>query len=212
MIITIEKFQQLFNIANSNMDEVDKSIAFIQIISGKSQADIEKMSIDKFNRVCKMANAIIDESLQKSMDKKPSQYFWVGMRPFFINYDISKLPAGKYIEISHYGSDIIGNLHKIMASLVYEVQLTWKGFKVMPYDASRHQEISELMLKANFKHCYDISVFFYLVFKNSILNLRDYLEQKSQNPELVEKALTGFKEITDGFRMPKWYQNSKISV
>jgi len=69
-----------------------------------------------------------------------------------------------------------------------------------------------LMLKADFKVCYDISVFFYLVFKNSILNLRDYLAEKTEKPELVDQALTGFKEITDGFRMPKWYQSSKISA
>lgn len=212
MKLTIEKFQQLYSVATSNMDEVDKAISFVQVFTGKSVHDIEKLNVKKFNKLCLKVKNVFEDAMNKANNSKPSNYLWIGRKLFYINYNISELSANKYVETSVYGQELVTNLHKLMASMVYEVKLTWRGLKIMPYNATKHEKISELMLKADFKTCYNMAVFFYLLFRNSLLSMKDYLVAESKNRELVETALTGFTEIMDGFTMPKWCQNLKQSV
>lgn len=212
MRLTVEKFQQLNYVAQSDLEDIDKAIEFVRIFTGKTVTDVEKMNVKRFNRLCSQVMKAFEDAMQKVSDDKPSNYLWVGGKLFFIDYDIAKISANKYVETAIFGSNIIDNLHKVMATMVYETKLTWKGFKVKRYDPSRHEQISNLMLKADFKHCYHLAVFFYQLFKNSIISLKPYMEQEAQNKEALDKALTDFTEIMDGLPMPKWCQNLKISV
>jgi hypothetical protein len=52
MKLTIELFQKLNFVAQSDLEEVDKAIEFVRIFTGKSAEQIEKMNIKKFNRLC----------------------------------------------------------------------------------------------------------------------------------------------------------------
>lgn len=212
MKLTIEKFQQLHNIAMSDLDEVDKAIEFVRIFTGKTAEQIDKMNINKFNRLCKKVLDIFENSMQKINDDKPTNWLWVGTKLFYINYNVAEIGANKYVETAIFSQNLIDNLHKVMASMVYETKWTWKGVKVLPYDSSKHAKISELMLKADFKHCYFIAVFFYQVFRNLIVSLKPYMEQEAKDKEKVREALIGFTETMDGLPMPKWCQNLKLSV
>ena len=210
MRLTIERFQQLYKVATSNMDEIDKAISFVQIYTGKSIHDIEKLNVRKFNKICGKIKDGFDKAMEQANDHKPSNYLWVGRKLFYINYNIAEISANKYVETSLYGQEVVTNLHKFMASMVYEVKLTWKGLKVKPYDSTRHEKISEIMLQADFKTCYNAAVFFYLIFRNSLIGMKDYLIEQTDQREMVETALTGFTEIMDGFTMPKWSQSLKL--
>ena len=212
MKLTIQRFQQLNNIAQSDLDDVDKAIEFVRIFTGKTPEEVDKMNVKKFNRLCKKVLDIFENSMQKVNDDKPSNWLWVGTKLFYINYDIAELSANKYVETAIFSQNLIDNLHKVMATMVYETEWTWKGIKVKPYDSSKHAKISDLMLKADFKHCYHVAVFFYQLLRNSILSLKPFMEAEAKNPQAVEKALTDFTEIMDGLPMPKWCQNLKISV
>jgi hypothetical protein len=166
MKLTIEKFQQLYAVSTSDMTDLDKSIAFIQIVSGKSQTDIESMKVSKFNKECKKVNDTFAKSMEVLNNSKPSNWFWVGGKLYYINYDIKQLSANKYVEVATFAKDIIGNLHKILASMVYETKWTWKGVKILPYTGANHEKVSERMLKADFKVAYNTALFFYLLFNN----------------------------------------------
>jgi hypothetical protein len=98
-----------------------------------------------------------------------------------------------------------------MATMVVPMKWTIRGLKPKEYDATNHEDIANDMAEAEFKHCYHAAVFFYALFKNSILALAPYMETATNKKEL-ERALTNFKEASDGFTMPSWYQNLKISV
>jgi hypothetical protein len=212
MKLTIQRFQELNNIAQSDLEEVDKAIEFVRIFTGKTPEEVDKMNVKKFNRLCKKVLDIFENSMQKVNDDKPSNWVWVGRKLFYINYNIAEISANKYVETAIFSQNLIDNLHKVMATMVYETKLTWNGIKVMPYDASKHAKISDIMLKADFKHCYHVAVFFYQLLRNSILSLKPFMEAEAENPEAVEKALIDFTEIMDGLPMPKWCQNLKISV
>lgn len=211
MKLTIEKFQKLNNVALSDLDDIDKAIEFVRIFTGQTVDDVEKMNVDKFNKLCAKVNKAFNEAMKK-VDDKPSNWLIVKGKVFYINYNIAEISANKYVETAIFGQNLIENLHKVMATMVYKTKLTWKGYKPLPYDATEHEKISELMLQADFKHCYHLAVFFYQVFKNSILSLKPFMEQEAKDKEKLEAALTDFTEIMDGLPMPKWCQNLKVSV
>ena len=212
MKLTIQRFQQLNNIAQSDLEDVDKAIEFVRIFTGKNAEQVDKMNVKKFNRLCKKVLDIFENSMQKVNDAKPSNWMWVRGKLFYINYNIAEISANKYVETAIFSQNLIDNLHKVMATMVYETKLTWKGIKVKPYDPSKHERMSDFMLQADFKHCYHVAVFFYQLLRNSILSLKPYMEQEAENPEAVEKALTDFTETMDGLPMPKWCKNLNVSV
>jgi hypothetical protein len=212
MKLTIEKFQKLNNIALSDLDDIDKAIEFVRIFTGKQIDDIEKMNVAKFNKLCNKVNKLFSNAMKKVDDDKPSNWLVVRGKVYFINYNIAEIAANKYVETAIFGQNLIDNLHKVMATMVHKTKLTWKGFKPVPYDAAEHERISEIMLQADFRHCYHLAVFFYQVFKNSILSLKPFMEEEAKDKAKLEAALTDFTEIMDGLPMPKWCQNLKISV
>ena len=212
MKVTIEKFQQLNNIAQSDLEDVDKAIEFVRIFTGKTPEQIDSMNVKKFNRLCKKVLDIFENSMQKVNDDKPSNWMWIGTKLFYINYNIAEISANKYVETAIFSENLIDNLHKVMATMVYETKWTLKGVKIKPYDPSKHAKISDLMLKADFKYCYHVAVFFYQLLRNSIVSLKPFMEAEAENPQKVAEALTDFTEIMDGLPMPKWCQNLKVSV
>lgn len=212
MKLTIEKFQQLNNIAQSDLEDVDKAIEFVRIFTEKTPEQIDSMNVKKFNRLCKKVLDIFENSMQKVNDAKPSNWMWVRGKLFYINYNIAEISANKYVETAIFSQNLIDNLHQVMATMVYETKLTWKGIKVKPYDSSKHARISEFMLKAEFKHCYHVAVFFYQLFRNSIVSLKPFMEAEAKDQGKLSEALTDFTEIMDGLPMPKWCQSLKVSV
>jgi hypothetical protein len=212
MKLTIQTFQQLNNIAQSDLEDVDKAIEFVRIFTGKTAEQVDKMNVKKFNRLCKKVLDIFEKSMQKVNDEKPSNWMWVKGKLFYINYSIAEISANKYVETAIFSQNLIDNLHKVMATMVYETEWTWKGVKVKPYDSSKHEKISNLMLQADFRHCYHVAVFFYQLLRNSIVNLRPFMEAEAENPQKVAEALTDFTKTMDGLPMPKWCQNLKVSV
>jgi hypothetical protein len=212
MKLTIEKFQQLNNIALSDMKEFDKAIEFVRIFTGKTIEQIDDMSVTKFNKICSKVMAKFDDAIKKIDNDKPKNWIKVCGKLYYINYNIAQISANKYVETAIFSNDVIGNLHKILATMVYETKWTWKGVKILPYNAAKHEEISTIMLQSDFKESYHTALFFYHVFKNTILNLKPYLEKKAKSQEIVQEALTDFIVTMDGLPMPKWCQNLKISA
>jgi len=212
MKLTIEMFKKLNYVAQSDLEDIDKAVEFVRIFTGKSAEEIEKMKVDKFNKLCLKVTDVFSKSMETMDNDKPSNWLWVKGKLFYINYNIAELSANKYVETAVFGSNVIDNLHKIMATMVYETKFTLKGIKVKPYDASKHAKISDMMLKADFSKCYHVAVFFYQLFKNSIVSLKPFMEQEAKHPEKLEEALTDFIVTMDGLQMPKWCQNLNISV
>ena len=64
MKLTIELFQKLNYVAQSDLDEVDKAIEFVRIFTGKSAEEIDKLSVKKFNRLCNKVNGRFNKALK----------------------------------------------------------------------------------------------------------------------------------------------------
>lgn len=204
MRINVETFQKLYSISLSDMDEFEKSTEYVKILTGKSEDEINRMSVRSFNKMCKRVNYSFELVGEKTQKGKPRNFVWVNGRLYKLIYDIRT--AGKYVETATFATDIIGNLHLIMATMAQPVRFTWNGLKVVERD---HNEIAEDMLKLNMADAYHAAVFFYLVFRESLVSSMTYFGEEDKDQK--EAVLTFIKSL-DGYIKPSWSANLKTSV
>ena len=211
MKITIFKFQQLYAISQMEMDELDKSILLVQTLLDKSQFEVETMKVKKFNKVCEQINKSFEIFNKKLESDKPKQIVKVNGKWYFLNYEITKKPmnAGRYVEVASFSNDIIGNLHKILASMANPMEWTLKGLKVKKYDATEHEDIANDMLHLNFSVAYHAAVFFCALFNESIKALLHSLELPKEKKEEANQIVQNLTKVMVGSTTPKWLQNLK---
>ena len=204
--MTIKQFQELYYVATSEDMDLDKSIKMVGIVTGKTPEQVEKMSMRKFNILCGAVHnhfKIFEKDLLKG---KPKKIVRVGKRFYRINYDVTKCKSSTYVEVSTFSTDIIQNLHKIMASIVTPVRFKWGRWV-------EHEEPAADLEQMDFEVAYHAAVFFYTLFNVSMQVIQPYLinemMKKGIAKEQATEMLTNSQSILDGFIMPRWSQTSK---
>lgn len=207
MRLSIQKFQELYAFSEMEMDDTDRAIKLVQTVTGKSQPEVEAMPLYQFNKLCNEITKAFDFS-----NGKPSTQIWVGKNLYRIHLNITSMSAGRYVEVATYSKNTIPNLHKIMASIIQP--MTWYG-KLLPYDATKHEQYADDMLKADFHTAYHSAVFFYALFSRSMKSLHPYLKaealKKGASEAVLDKTLSDSQSILDGFILPKWLQKWSVS-
>ena len=204
MRINVETFQKLYSVSLIDTDEVEKSAQYVQILTGKTDEQINRMKVRSFNKLCKGINKSFELVGSKLKHGQPKNFVCANGRLYKLNYDI-KL-AGKYVETATFATDTIGNLHLLMATIAEPVRLTWKGLKV---GKREHHEIAHDMLKLDMGHAYQAAVFFYLVFRESLAASMTYFEEEEK---AATELVRNFIKSLDGFTTPNWSANLKTSV
>jgi hypothetical protein len=204
--MTIKQFQELYYVATSEDMDLDKSIKMVGIVTGKTPEQVERISMIKFNFLCGMVHRqfkIFEKDLMKG---KPKKIVRVGKRFYRINYDVTKCKSSTYVEVSTFSTDIIQNLHKIMASIVTPVKFKWGKWV-------EHEELASDLEQMDFEVAYHAAVFFYTLFNASMQVIQPYLVnemiKKGIAKEKAEKILMNSQSILDGFTMPRWSQTSR---
>ena len=147
IMMTIKKFQDLFKISITNLDEIDKSVLLVQTFTGKSEFEINKMSVKKFNRLCANINKSFNKLSNNMLAEKPKNLIKANGKWYWLNLEINELTAGRYVETATYASDVIGNLHKLMATMCVPMKWSWKGLVPDKYNAEHHAKYAEDMLQ-----------------------------------------------------------------
>jgi len=213
MKITIEKFQELHQISMIETDEMEKSSMLVQCLTNFSFEKVSQMSIKSYNKLCKKINEAFNKFTNNIDNKKPRKIVYVNGKFYCLNYDIAKPPmnAGRYVEIATFSNDIIGNLHKIMATMSTPMKWSWRGLKVVEGDVD-HQKVSDDMLKMDFSVAYHSAVFFYAVFTKSIQNSNTYFKSITMDTMKMEEVMQNLHAVMDGSITQKWCQNLRILV
>lgn len=210
----IKQFQELYYIVQSKEIDFDKSVKMVGVITGQTPDEVDKMPMDKFNKICKSIQKefeIFDKNLLKG---QPAKLIKANGRWYRLHYRIDRQPidAGRYVEVVTFGKDVVNNLHKILASIAQPVKFSIKKMKWLPYDLP-HQDIATDMESANFEAAYHAAVFFYTHYRISMQLIQPYLIKeltaKGTNREEVIQILNGSLAVLDGFTMPAWSLNLK---
>lgn len=184
--ISVFQWQQLTAIftdtENSDLDMIVKAGA---VVLGKTENEIDSWGMD---RIKAMGRDIA--FLHQQLDPKAVRTIDVNGRRYRCIYDIGRMPAARYIESKHFGTDPNGNLHRIAASMVMPQRklFKWGPWVDDRYDAARHSEYSEDMLAAPVTAVLGSVVFFCEVYRNTIWGLRAFMIRNilTANPTMSE--------------------------
>jgi hypothetical protein len=199
--VTLWQYQQIQNLLSKKGDdtELDLAVKTLAILTNRTESQIDSLSIADLKKQLKG----IDFVTKTKPEPKAKDYIKVDNKKYRCVYDIRQMPYARYIETKFFGSDITNNLHKIAASMVLPMKLTWRGWKVVKYDASKHEEYAQDLLSAPFESVYGSVVFFCQVFADSIVNLRDYFKEEmiktGMTEEQAEKTVMDLCNSMAGF-------------
>jgi hypothetical protein len=205
--LTVRQYQQLYNIHTSKDEDQDKIIQSVCVLTGKTERQVDEMLLPEFNKVA----AELARIFSKDIKGDPQTFIQIAGNRYGIIYDPSTLSTGQYVEIQTWmQTGVIDNLHKIMASLVYQVKGRGIFKKRLKYNAEIHPQLSEAILECNFIHVHSSCVFFLNLWNASINSLEDYLEKEMRAKGIQTKEMKDtLKKITDGFLTPKKLQTLK---
>jgi hypothetical protein len=212
--ISVFQWQQLTAIFtdtdNSDLDMIVKAGA---VVLGKTEHEIDSWGMD---RIKAMGRDIA--FLHQQLDPKAVRHIEVNGRRYRCIYDVARLPAARYIESKHFGTDPNGNLHRIAASMVTPQRklFKWGPWVDDRYDASRHSEYAEDMLAAPVTAVLGSVVFFCETYNLTMWGLRAFMIRSimKANPDMteVEAARTYILSCvdTDGTIRPNSWLTSSV--
>lgn len=205
--ITLGQFQDIYRLSqDASLDEVDRISRAISIVYGLSEAQVDELTVPKFNELGKSCAFIMSGEIPG----KPVKSFRVGRRKYAINYKPQSLMHRQYVEILHFSEKPVDNMHHIMASLVNPVRF---GFR-LKNKADDHSKLSEIMLDAPFLAVYHSCIFFCKLYKNLIEVIRPSLilemTNKGMTAEKANRLLTISINTMDGFITQSRWPNTRV--
>jgi hypothetical protein len=211
--LTVWQYQQIYPIVTKPEKDwtmLDVESKLVGILHNLTDTQVDSLSVAEFNKLKVTLNFLDDK-----IEGKPVKYTEVNGKRYKFVYDVQQIKAARYIEAKVFSTDLVGNLHKLAASMVIPQRKTWYGRWVDDkYDASKHSQYAEDLQGANFMHVYQSVVFFYQVYRNWIEVSKDYLVQEMMNQGMtMDLALKGVQilcDTLDGSIAPNLLPTTKI--
>jgi hypothetical protein len=200
--ITVAQYQNIYQISKADIDNDERASKYLSILLNKTEKEVLDLPLPVYNKHC----SDLAKSFTEEIPGEPQRYIRTD-RLYRVNYEISTMRAAQYAEVKTFlQGGVIENLHLIMASVVDPVidYVIWR--KPVKNDSINHTERANNLLQAKFIDCYHTAVFFYLYLKNSISNLKDYLEKEMMTKMTKEQAQITTEVLMnslDGFIQPR---------
>lgn len=201
--LSVFQYQQIINIRNrTNDSDLDLRTSMVAVLHNITEMQVDSLTNAEFAKLEREISFIYTE-----VDSKPVKYLNVNGKRYKAIYDISRIPFARYIESKVFSEDLIGNLHKLAATMFMPQKRNWFGRWVNDkYDASKHEQYANDMLMAKFKDVYGSLVFFYQIYRNWIEISQDYLANNLMKQGMTEadskKAVHALCSILDGSIVP----------
>lgn len=202
--INVGQWQQIMSIfgerGNSSLDLIVRPAS---IIMDKTEHELDSMSLSEINEIGKQI-AFVHEAVkpeaQRIIEARGKRYRCV--------YDVTLMPAARYIESKVFGQNVHNELHKVAACMVIPQKRIWGfGWVDANYDAAKHSEYAEDMLYAPITAVLGSVLFFCDVYLNLINNSKVYLVRelmKRQNLPVAEAEafVSDLCSVMDGIIRP----------
>lgn len=204
--ITLFQYQQFIEASKIEhpLDRIDRQIA---ILNNWTPNQVNDLSVEQYNeQVTRL------KFLDEEITGKPVKYLKIGKKRYKCVYDVRKMPSARYLESKAFQTDLVGNLHKLAASMTIPMKKTLFGWKEDKYDSLNHSIYAEDMLEAKFVDIYHSIVFFYHVYRIWIEVSKDYLREvlKVKGIEEAEKAVADLLNFMDGSMPPHKLQSTIV--
>jgi hypothetical protein len=108
--ITVEMYQYINEINESEMDQVDKMLYSMAFLTGKTEQEFDKINKYKFAQLQRQLKQRFEHL---NMQGKETEL----IKNYKFNFDVRKITLGQFIEVQHfYKNNYLNNLHLIAAS------------------------------------------------------------------------------------------------
>ena len=172
--ITLGQYVDLLPSAFKDMNDIEKIIHSLSILTSQRKAKIRGLSIDKTKELNKKLSFLEEMPTGKPVDKFKLNGVWYRVEP-----NANKMSAGSYITTMHIFQDldkdpekIEKNLHIILAQVVQPIKR--KGFKWVNYEIDRMKIAEDFYNDLSMQVAYPICVFFCHLSKHLIPIIEDY--------------------------------------
>lgn len=208
--VTVRQYQQLVELGKMELSDQEATTEAIAILSGMTINEVRQLSERSRIRWERRIGFIHQEL--KPVTKR---YIKVNGRTYCNDINVRQMPSARYIETKYFGQDIIGNMHKLAAVMVYPVRKSWFKYKPLEYDTFMFEQYSDDMLDIPVTHAMGLLVFFCQRLRPLMTNLSDYLAKEVTNRTMTatesEMIYIRFKSNMDGFIRRLWSRNTTTS-
>lgn len=165
--VSIGKYQEMCKLEDENLDDIDKTICILSIISGIDKDVLYSLPYTEYKKIVELLSFIssdLDNKLEYSVEINGDEYVF--------NHDIMKYTTRQVIDIEELSKDnLTDNLHILMA-VVYNKN----GEE---YDIKNVMERAELFKNnMNISCAISAQVFFSTLNQHYINYMEDYLKKK----------------------------------
>lgn len=188
--LTINQFVNINSINESDLDLLDKQIEITAILYNTTPKEIEKLSLPEYKEAVR-----IIEFMDKPMPTDAKQVFTIHNTKYRFMHEINKWTWGQWISVMDFlqgktNKELTERMARVLALTCVPMKRTWYGkLKPCEFDGSKVADLEQLFYdNLTMDIANPISVFFYLLFKNSTHALQDYFlsEAKKQTQEARE--------------------------
>ena len=179
--ITIGNYIELRPVLSTDMNDVERVINILCVLTGKKREEIKQISIKDYHKLVKQMK-FLNTQLPKELKKKR---FLVGGKWYEFKYDANKLLFGEYINImdilqgaKNNEELVFQNLHKILTIICRPVYKTMFGFKDAEVDDDVLRQTADNFYKnMPITIAYPIGVFFYQRYPHLMETIKTSLMQ-----------------------------------
>jgi hypothetical protein len=208
--VTVRQYQQLVELGKMELSDQEATTEAIAILSGMTINEVRQLTARSRIRWERRIGFIHQEL--KPVTKR---YIKVNGRTYCNDINVRHMPSARYIETKYFGQDIIGNMHKLAAVMVYPVRKSWLKYKPLEYNTMMFEQYSDDMLDIPVTHAMGLLVFFCQRLKPLMTNLSDYLAKEVTNSTMTatesEMIFIRFRNSMDGFIRRLWSRNTTTS-
>jgi len=184
--INVGQWQQIMSIFGERGNSwLDLIVRPASIIMDRTEHELDSLSTSEINTIGKQIAFV-----HTAVEPQPQRIIEVRGKRYRCVYDVTMMPAARYIESKVFGQDVHKELHKVAACMVIPQRRHWLwGWMDDKYDAAKHSEYAEDMLHAPITAVLGSVIFFCDVYLTLINNSRVYLVRelmKRQNLPVAE--------------------------
>ena len=182
--ITVGNYIELRPVLSTDMNDVERVINILCVLTGKKREDIKQVSIKDYHKLVKQMK-FLKTPLPKELKKRR---FLIGGKWYEFKYHADKLLFGEYINVmdilqgaKNNEELIFQNLHKILTMICRPVYKTMFGFKDAEIDSEVLRQTADNFYKnMPITIAYPIGVFFYQHYPSLMETIKTSLMQTAQ--------------------------------
>lgn len=185
--LTIAKYQELYSVDWEDMEEIDRQVAIISILSDKTEEEVLALPLTEYGKLAAQTEFLTREPNVKN--RTPNKVKING-REYEVLKDINDMTAGQYIDYQQYLSlnDVTKYLPNLLSCFIIP-----KGKKYGEYNVQ--DVIEDIRFNISVEEALNIAGFFMKKFRTSIEGMLLYLGWKMKwmkrktKDETVKKKL-----------------------